>query len=94
MSNLVELKDSQLKRLQSISIEKGVAPNILLENALDLLFQQTDRERICDEELAFLRQLESETDLASLTKTRLPFKKEEIEITQAILMDPVDLHRR
>ena len=50
MSSLVEIKDSQSARLEKIAFEKGVTPNALLEEALELLFQQTEREKISREE--------------------------------------------
>jgi predicted transcriptional regulator len=84
MSSLVEIKDSQSERLQKIASDTGVMPNVLLEEALELLFQQTDREKIRQEELAYLSQLEAEDDGSLRVQTRPPFKKEGLTITHSV----------
>ena len=93
MSSLVEIKDSQSARLEKIAFEKGVTPNALLEEALELLFQQTEREKISREEQAFLKQLEAENGAAFSIQTRPPFNREEITITHTVPIDPATLRR-
>ena len=89
MSSLVEIKDSQSERLQKIASETGVRPEELLEEALELLFQQTDREQIKQEELAYLRQLEAEDDGSLKVQTRPPFRKGTFTITHGLPVENV-----
>ena len=84
----MEIKASQSERLQKIASERGVTPNTLLEAALELLFQQADREKALQEEQAFLRQLEAENTKSLSVRTRQPFKMEEIVITHTVPVDP------
>jgi len=93
MSSLVEIKDSQSERLHRIAAETGVRPDVLLEEALELLFQQADREKARQEEEAFLRQLEEEDNGSLQVKTRPPLKKEEFTITHEVLVDTPILRR-
>ena len=89
MSSLVKIKDSQSERLRKIANETGVRPDLLLEEALELLFQQTDREKMKQEELAYLRQLEAEDDGSLKVQTRPPFRKGGFTITHGIPVETV-----
>lgn len=93
MSNLVEIKDSQSERLNRIAAETGIMPDVLLEEALELLFQQTDREKARQEEQDFLRQLEAEDDGSLQVKTRPPFRKEDFTITHEVPVETPILRR-
>ena len=93
MSSLVEIKDSQSERLQRIASDTGVMPNVLLEKALDLLFQQADKERVRQEEQAYLTQLETEDDGSLRPQTRQPFKKEGLTITHSVPVEPATPRR-
>ena len=93
MSSLVEIKDSQSERLQRIASETGVTSNVLLEEALELLFQQADRLKSRQEELDFLRQLETEDDGSLQIRARSPFNIDEVTITHAVPVDPASVRR-
>jgi hypothetical protein len=93
MSSLIEIKDSQSERLQKIAAETGIMPNALVEEALELLFQQTDRDKMKQEELAYLRRLEAEDDGSIQVQIRPPFKKEGLTITHAVPLETVTLRR-
>lgn len=84
LGSLVEIKESQSARLQQIAAEKGVTPNALLEQALELLFQQEDREQVAHEEQALLRQLQAEGQISSSARKRSPFHPDEIILTHTI----------
>ena len=93
MSSLVEINDSQSERLQRIAAEKGVRPNELLEEALELLFLQADREKVNEEEQAFLRQLEAEGHGLPRVRTRPPFDKDAVTNTHSVPIDAEALCR-
>lgn len=94
MSSLVEIQDSQSERLKKIAADKGVTPNALLEEALELLFQQAEREKIGREEQAFLKQLEAENGASFPIRTRPPFNKDEITITHTVPIASVNRLQR
>ena len=93
MSCLMEIKDSQSERLLRIASEKGVMPDVLLEEALELLFQQADRENAMQEELAFLKRLKTECEDSPWVHTRPPFDTEAVTITHVVPVDAAMLHR-
>ena len=84
MSSLIEINDSQSERLNKIASEKGVMPNLLIEEALELLFQQTERELGLRAERAYLSELEAEGDGSLEIQTRAPFKRGEFKITHSV----------
>lgn len=88
MSSIIEINANQSARLQQMASEKGVTPDVLLEEALEPLFQQADREQAGREEQAFLHQLQAEGNVSTLRRTRPPFNTEEITITHAVPVDP------
>ena len=93
MGSMIEIKENQSARLQQIASEKGVTPNALLEEALELLFQQADREQAAREEQAFLSQLQAEGNVSTSARTRPPFRNEEITITHKVPADPTTLRQ-
>src|SRR5579862_6255184 len=93
MSSLIEIKDSQSERLQKIASEKGVMPNVLLEEALELLFQQADMEKGLQDEQAFLTQLEGEDDGSFEVQTRSPFNMDGLTITHSVPVNAATLRR-
>ena len=92
MSSLIEIKDSQSERLQRIASETGVMPDVLLEEALELLFQQTDREKIRQEEEVYLKQLEAEDDGLLQVRTRPPFQKKHLTILHSVPVETATPH--
>jgi hypothetical protein len=80
----VKCKDSQSERPQKIASETGVMPTLLVEEALELLFQQADRERARQEEQVYLKQLEAEDDSSLNVQTRPPFRKGDFTITHEV----------
>ena len=88
MGSNIEINASQSVRLQQMASEKGVTPDVLLEEALELLFQQADRKQAAREEQAFLHQLQAEGNVSVSARTRPPFNTEEITITHTVTVDP------
>ena len=82
-----------MARLQHIALNEGVTPNALLERALELLFQQADREQVAREEQALLRKLQAEGNVSPSVRTRPPFKPDEITITHTVPVDPAALRQ-
>jgi predicted transcriptional regulator len=93
MNCLVKIKDAQSERLQKIAAETGMTRDVLLEEALELLFQQADREKARQEEQDFLRQLEAKDDGLLQVKTRPPFRKEDFTITNEVPVETPILRR-
>ena len=93
MSSLIEIKDCQSERLQKIASEKGVMAGVLIEEALELLFQQTEREKGIQDEMTFLTQLEAEDDGSLEVQTRLPFKMDGLTVTHSVPVEAATLRR-
>ena len=92
MGSMVEIQEGQSARLQQIASEKGIDPNALVEEALNLLFQQADREQAAQEEQAFLTRLQAEGNV-SVARTRLPFNMDNVTVTHRVSVDPATLRQ-
>jgi hypothetical protein len=84
MSSLIEIKDSQSERLRKIASDRGVMPDVLMEEALELFFQQADRENGVLDVRAFLKQLQEVDDGSLEVHTRPPFKLDRLTVTHSV----------
>jgi predicted transcriptional regulator len=93
MSSMIEIKDSHSERMQRIASEKGVMPDVLIEEALELPFQQADIEAGLKDERTFLNHLEAEDDGSFEVQTRSPFNSDLLTITHSVPIEAAILHR-
>ena len=93
MHRMVEIDSAHAERLHRLAEARGIDEDVLIGEALELLFHQRERQEAIDDDLRVWQEMESEPDDVRSYMTAPKRNPNDYVVTHAIPVVAHELHR-